>query len=157
MVARCRALAERGRREEVIPAAEIADITSYALTVTSYALAADASASVCYSYCNAISSMCEDCDENRVACGTDVIALVLGMMEAHPGSEDVQLGACKALAMLAGNAECAEHMRAGGRAAALLRQAKSVLAYVEEGNEVPEREWSRRWLMCLDAPEVGTF
>lgn len=119
-MAQCNALEKLGWRAAVIPAADIADVTSSAL-------AAITSEVVCGEYCNAIARMCEASEENRVTCGVAVITAVLAMMEAHPdshrNSEDVQYHACEALAMLACNEECAAHMRAGGRAEALLRRA----------------------------------
>lgn len=119
MVAQCDSLKSRGDREEVVPAADIADATSAAM-------AAIASEAVCCWYCTAIWCVCATKEENRVTCGADVINAVLTMMEAHTASLRVQEEACGALWKLAENGECAAHMTAGGRAAALLRLAKAV-------------------------------
>lgn len=120
-VAQCMALKERGNSlsGEVIAAADIA-------AVTSAAVAAAAFEDVCTAYCSAIGWICfAGPDENRAACGADVIEALLTIMEAHLASAKVQRRATWALSKLASNAECVAHMRAGGRAAVVLRQAKA--------------------------------
>lgn len=124
-VALCEALEERGEGSELVPAADIADVTSSAL-------AAIASEEVCAAYCAAIVSVCWLSEVNCAACGIGVVTAVLAMMETHPASADVQGQACEALNELADNAHSAAHMRADGRAEALLQKAKATHPDVQD-------------------------
>lgn len=117
-LAHCKALVAQGEKAEVISAADIAEATSSAV-------AAIASAHVCEEFCFVIGWVCEAHDANRAACGPDVVAAVLAMMDAHPQSEEVQSTGCYAVWTLAKNAECAGRMRAEGKAAVLVKQAKA--------------------------------
>lgn len=138
---KCEALTFRGV-VEVVSAAEIADATSSAV-------AAITSAEVCEKYCEAIWKACEMRAENRATCGAAVITAVLAMMEAHPASMAVQWRACEALSLLAEVADCAAHMRAGGRASVLLQQAMAA-----HPDDSAIQGSARQALLWVDKPEV---
>lgn len=138
------ALTVQSMMDKVIPAADIA-------AATASALGAIAIEKLCHVYCCTVANICSggQKEKNRAACGVGVINAVMAMMEAHPASADVQDRGCEVLRWLAENAKCAAHMRAGGRAAALLRQAKAAfpaLDYLQEA--------AYMGLMLVEEPKV---